>query len=121
MKIEFKNLTEKHFQPGRVFYLYGNYKKTFGVFCDFAITALNKNFPNVDVHFYSVNECLKTINEQCDLFGTNISCFCIRNVEDNHLEKIKPYLGNTDKIFLLESGDYPKSKKISDFFNIYYI
>ena len=116
MKVEFKNINEKHFQPGRVFYLYGNYKKTFGAFCDFAITALRNNFSDVNVHFCTVSECLKDISEQCDLFGTSISCFCIRNAEDNHMEKIKPYLGNADKLFILESGDYGKSKKITDFF-----
>lgn len=115
MKIEFKDINDKSFSSGKVFFLYGNYKKTFNTFCETALCALREKY-DVSSYFCTVTECKKIADNQCDLFGTNVSCFCIRNVEDNHLDKLSPYLGNSDKIFILESGDYGKSKKVTDYF-----
>lgn len=115
MKIEFKDINDKSFSPGKVFFLYGNYKNTFNTFCDTALCSLRGKY-DVSSYFCTVTECNKIADNQCDLFGENVTCFCIRNVEDNHLDKLSPYLGNPDKVFILESGDYGKSKKITEHF-----
>ncbi|MDR1375530.1 MAG: hypothetical protein LBJ45_01810 [Holosporaceae bacterium] len=98
---------------GSAFYLYGNYKKTFAVFCDFVCEQLQQKGLKTALHFCSVSECLDSINEQCDLFETKIHCFCVRNVEDRHWEKLAPFLNESSNVFVLESGDYAKSKKIT--------
>ncbi|MBE6447358.1 MAG: hypothetical protein E7015_02605 [Alphaproteobacteria bacterium] len=50
--------------------------------------------------------------DQDDLFDNDIKCFCMRNVEDKHLELVLG-LNHSNNIFILESGDYFKSKKIT--------
>jgi hypothetical protein len=57
------------------------------------------------------------INGQCDLFKKSIDCFCIKNVEDNHLEKVSKFFEEKNCVFILESGNYMKSKKITDYFS----
>ncbi|MDR2681851.1 MAG: hypothetical protein LBB29_02290 [Holosporaceae bacterium] len=120
MKLEFKNINDSHITAKSVFYLYGNYKKTLGVFCDFILEKFMACYQcpaeNIDVFSGSVTECLKSMSEQCDLFNNRVVCFCMRGVEDSHLEKISPLLEREGNIFILESGDYAKSKKITDYF-----
>ncbi|MDR2795026.1 MAG: hypothetical protein LBB12_04585 [Holosporaceae bacterium] len=120
MKVEFKSINDAHIMDRSVFYLYGNYKKSFGVFCDFVKEKFMARYgcraENIDVFTGSVSECLKNVGGQCDLFGSRVSFFCIRGVEDNHQEKLAPFLEQEKNIFILESGDYGKSKKITDFF-----
>ncbi|MDR1982955.1 MAG: hypothetical protein LBQ08_04140 [Holosporaceae bacterium] len=116
MKVDFKNINSHHIKIGSVFYLYGNYKKTFEVFCDFVRDELQKKMMEVEVHFCSVTESLKIINGQCNLFGTKVDCFFIRHVEDSHLEKVSKFFNEKNSIFVLESGNYLKSKKITDYF-----
>jgi hypothetical protein len=69
----------------------------------------------VNARFCSVVDCQKIIDGQCDLFKTAIDCFCIKNVEDNHLEKIAKFFDEKNCVFILESGNYMKSKKITDY------
>jgi hypothetical protein len=116
MKMEFKNINDKVIAEKSVFYLYGNYKKSFDVFCRFLAEKLKKKSPEVDVFFVSVADCLEIVRAQCDLFGLKTNCFCIRNVEDQHWEKISTAFNLDKNIFVLESGDYGKSKKITDHF-----
>ncbi|MDR0632362.1 MAG: hypothetical protein LBF54_03955 [Holosporaceae bacterium] len=115
MKIDFASIGPNRIKPGSVFYIYGNYRKSFGVFCEFIRDELLKKSMDVNLHFCSVAECLKIVNGQCDLFGTKTDCFCIRNVEDNHLEKISEFFDEKSSVFILESGNYLKSKKITDY------
>ncbi|MDR1561310.1 MAG: hypothetical protein LBS23_03070 [Holosporaceae bacterium] len=116
MKIDFKNINEKHITANQVFYLYGNYKGAFGTFCDFIKEELRKKSLSLEMHFCSLNECSDIINGQCDLFEKKINCLCIRNLEDKHLEKLSAFLNSENNVFILESGDYGKSKKITDYF-----
>ncbi|MDR2724111.1 MAG: hypothetical protein LBB25_02820 [Holosporaceae bacterium] len=116
MKIDFKSITADNIKDGSIFYLYGNYKKTFEVFCSFMQDKFREKGTNVDIYLCSISECLKKINKQCDLFSGAISCFCIRNIEDDHLEKVHDFLNCRNCIFILESGNYSRSKKITDFF-----
>ncbi|MDR3187057.1 MAG: hypothetical protein LBT63_01325 [Holosporaceae bacterium] len=116
MKTDFRHIQDKHVDVGGVFYLYGNYKKTFVAFCDFICEKLRQKGLRVVPHFSSVDESLKAIGGQCDLFETRTHCFCIRGVEDRHLEKLSPFLNGGDNVFVLESGDYAKSKKITEHF-----
>jgi hypothetical protein len=116
MKADFKNINEKHIVPGSVFYLYGNYKKTFDVFCDFMCGKFQEKSLNVSMHFCSINDCADIISNGYDLFEEKFYCLCIRNVEDKHIEKLSPFLNVSNNIFILESGDYVKSKKITDYF-----
>lgn len=116
MKVDFKNINSTNLKVGSIFYLYGNYKKTFEVFCSFVLEEFQKKALTVNARLCSVPECLKTLNGQCDLFGDEVNCFCIRNVEDSHLEKISTFFEQKNSIFILESGNYYKSKKITDFF-----
>ncbi|GHU11330.1 hypothetical protein FACS189449_02560 [Alphaproteobacteria bacterium] len=120
MKLEFKNINDSHIADGRVFYLFGNYKKSFGVFCDFVLEKFMSKYKcsgeNIDIFQGSVADSIKSINGQCDLFGSKITFFCIKNVEDSHLDKLSPFLGIERNVFILESGDYGKSKKITDYF-----
>ena len=126
VKVEFGNIKASHIVADRVFYLYGNYKKTFFLFSDFVREKLIENgHPHnmINVSFCSISECAKIINSQCDLFGTKVNVFCIRNIEDNHLDKLTVLFRDRNNIFVLESGDYGKSKKITETFtknsNIY--
>ena len=116
MKTDFKNINEKNIKPNSVFFIYGNNKKTFAMFCDFIIEKLKMNFADVNAHYVSVSDCIKIAENQCDLFGTKINCFCIKGVEDSHKEKLKPLLGTENNCFILDTGDYAKSKKISEEF-----
>ncbi|MDR0677806.1 MAG: hypothetical protein LBF57_04025 [Holosporaceae bacterium] len=111
MKSDFKNLSE--IKKGSVFYLYGNYKKSFEIFCEYVGYKLSSL--EMEVHFCTFFECLRIINGQCNLFDTRTNCFYIKNIEDNCLEKIQPLLDSNRDIFILESGNYLKSKKITDF------
>ncbi|MDR2157757.1 MAG: hypothetical protein LBO02_00365 [Holosporaceae bacterium] len=45
-----------------------------------------------------------------------MDCFFIKNVEDQHLEKISKFFNEKNSVFVLESGNYIKSKKITDYF-----
>jgi hypothetical protein len=54
------------------------------------------------------------MTRQYDLFETKIQCFFIRNVDDNNLEKLSTVLHTQGNVFVLESGDYAKSKKATD-------
>lgn len=114
MKTDFKNINEKNINPNSVFFLYGNNRRPFTVFCDFVIDILKKKFADVDIFYVSVSDCLKIIENQCDLFGTKINCFCIKGIEDSHLAKLDSWLGTDNNIFILDSGDFMKSKKVSD-------
>lgn len=115
MKIEFKNSANK-IKSGEIFFLYGNYKKTFDVFCDFVSEQLKKNNSEVKTKNFTFVEYEKFQKfSQCDLFSNCITCFCIRGVEDKHLEKIKNF-PRKNNVFILESGEYFKSKKITDAF-----
>ena len=116
MKADFKNINPGNIKEGSVFYLYGNYKKTFEAFCNFVQEELQKKANTLSVYSCTVTECLKIINGQCNLFEGEINCFCIRNVDDSHLEKVFNFLNDVNNVFILESGNYSKSKKITDFF-----
>ncbi|MDR0968019.1 MAG: hypothetical protein LBL99_00070 [Holosporaceae bacterium] len=116
MKAEFKNITPSHINAGSVFYLYGNYKKTFEAFCEYVQDELRKKSYEVTRYFCSVSESLKIINGQCDLFATGLDCFHIRNVEDSHLESVEKFFNEKNRVFILESGNYLKCKKITDYF-----
>lgn len=113
MKIEFKNIPY-YVKPGQVFFLYGNYKKTFDVTCEFIVSLLKRKSPNVQVKNCTFAEYEQEQNfSQCDLFGTKLSCYCIRKIEDKHLEKIKN-LSRENSVFVLECGDFFKSKKVTE-------
>ncbi|MDR1334889.1 MAG: hypothetical protein LBJ19_01260 [Holosporaceae bacterium] len=116
MKLEFAGIRDQFIRPQSVFFLYGNYKDTFDLFCDFLFEKIQKNFGNhpIKMHHISVADSLKITSEQCNLFASQIDCFCLRNVEDNHLEKLQAILQRENTIFILECGDYAKSKKITD-------
>lgn len=117
MKIDFANISDIHIEPGKIFYLYGNYKKAFDVFCDFVIEKFKNKFKcaKVDVFYISFSECIKIKNEQCDLFEMQTRFFCIKNIEDNHIDKFNRLFSHSKDIFILDSGDYRKSKKVNDF------
>jgi hypothetical protein len=112
--MEFKNINAAGISRGSVFYLYGNNKKTFNVFCNFVVEELRKKFSEVRVTFCSIAECVNILDGQCDLFDTGLSCFCIKNIEDNHQKKVEMLLNEKNSVFMLESGSYLKSKKITD-------
>ncbi|MDR0555701.1 MAG: hypothetical protein LBG20_01655 [Holosporaceae bacterium] len=115
MKTDFKTIKDEHLKAGSVFYLYGNNKETFEVFCDFALEGLRKKYSAVRTYYCSVVECQKIIGGgQCDLFDTHLDCFCIKNLEDDHLEKVRHFFGEENSVFLLESGNYLRSKKITE-------
>lgn len=118
MKLDFGNINENNFHVGSVFFLYGNFKRSFDVFCDFLTEKLKTKFDDAEltVNYCSVAECVKIINAQCDLFGNNLNLFCIRGIEDNHLDKLTPLFSSVSSVFVLESGDYRKSKSITDYF-----
>lgn len=121
MKVEFGKLDIDFISFNEVFYLYGNYKKTFYLFCNFIIEKYKEKIShpeeNISVFFCSINECVKIINSQCSLFDTKVNFFCIKNIEDSHLEKLYELFKVKNNIFILESGDYGKSKKITDTFS----
>lgn len=118
MKLDFGKINENNFNVGSVFFLYGNFKRSFDVFCDFLTEKLKTKFDGTEltVNYCSVAECAKIISAQCDLFENNLNLFCIRGVEDNHLDKLTPLFSSVSSIFVLESGDYRKSKSITDYF-----
>jgi hypothetical protein len=116
MKTDFKSINPGNIRAGSIFYLYGNYKKTFEVFCNFVQNELQSKANTVNVYSCTVAECSKIMNGQCVLFGGGINCFCIRNVEDSHLEKVSNFFSDENSVFILESGNYSRSKKVTDFF-----
>jgi hypothetical protein len=114
MKADFRNI-DSRINVGAFFYLYGNYKKTFEPFCDFVKDKLREKSLEPKIYFCSVAECLKIINGQCDLFETGADCFCVRNIEDNHMESVAKFFNEKNRVFILESGNYLKCKKITDY------
>lgn len=109
MKVEFKNA---HIEVSSTFYLYGNCKRTFEVFCHFVASKLK----NVHINHCTMSEYEKSCKLlQNDLFDNRIRCYCIRGIEDKHLEQIEK-LPRNNSLFILESGNYAKSKKITDAF-----
>ncbi len=127
MKQDFGNIDDSHINAGSTFFLYGNFKRSFEVFCDFVAEKSKYKFDSaeISVNWCSVNECEKIISNQCDLFGNNLNIFCIRNIEDSHFDKLSAFFKSVSSIFILESGDYRKSKTITEHFtrdkNIYAI
>ncbi|MDR3155792.1 MAG: hypothetical protein LBT90_01670 [Holosporaceae bacterium] len=118
MKLEFAGVKDQFIKPRSVFFLYGNYKSTFDLFCNFIAEKIRIIFGNceVEMRFLSVAESLKIINGQCDLFASaKIDCLCLRNVEDSHWEKLSAVLHRENTIFVLECGDYAKSRRITDY------
>lgn len=113
MKLEFKNVPY-NIKEGQIFFLYGNFKKTFDLFCDFVASKLREKHANVQVRNCAFSEYEKSQSfSQCDLFGSKITCYCIRGIEDKHLEKIQNF-PKENSVFILESGDFFKSKKVTD-------
>ncbi|MBO4406039.1 MAG: hypothetical protein J5821_04910 [Alphaproteobacteria bacterium] len=113
MKLEFKN-APYNIKEGQTFFIYGNYRKTFGLFCGFVVRKLKEKQNNVRVVHCSMAEYDKVQSfSQCDLFETKLTCYCIKGIEDKHLEKIKN-LPREHNVFILESGDYFKSKKATN-------
>lgn len=113
MKLEFKNVPY-NIKEEQIFFLYGNFKKTFDLFCDFVASKLREKRANVQVRNYTFSEYEKSQDfSQCDLFGSKITCYCIRGIEDKHLEKIQNF-PKENSVFILESGDFFKSKKVTD-------
>lgn len=118
MKLDFGNIGNNHINTGSVFFLYGNFKRSFEVFCDFIVEKSKHKFDGAEIYvnWCSVNECEKILRSQCDLFGNNINIFCIRNVEDGHFNKLSDFFKSISSIFILESGDYRKSKIVTEHF-----
>jgi hypothetical protein len=57
---------------------------------------------------------MKSHDSQEGLFDNKVTVYCMKNIEDIHLEKIDQLLENSRAIFILENGDYGKSKKITE-------
>ena len=113
MKLEFKN-APYNIKEGQTFFIYGNCRKTFDLFCDFVVRKLEEKRNKVKVVHCSMTEYDKIQSfSQCDLFETRLTCYCIKGIEDKHLEKIRN-LPKEHNVFILESGDYFKSKKVTD-------
>lgn len=113
MKLEFKN-APYNIKEGQIFFLYGNYKKAFDLFCDFVISKLKEKRMNVQVKNCTIAEYEKNQGfSQCDLFESKLTCYCIRGIEDKHLEKIQNF-SRENNVFILESGDFFKSKKVTE-------
>jgi len=115
VKLEFKN-APYNIKEGQIFFLYGNYKKSFDLFCDFVVSKLKEKRSNVQVKNCTIAEYEKNQSfSQCDLFEKKLDCYCIRGIEDKHLEKIRNF-SRENNVFILESGDFFKSKKITEAF-----
>ena len=113
MKLEFKN-APYNIKEGQIFFLYGNYKKAFDLFCSFVASKLKEKRSNVQVKNCTVTEYEKNRSfSQCDLFETKLTCYCIRGIEDKHLESVRNF-SRENSVFILESGDFFKSKKITE-------
>lgn len=114
MKIEFKNI--RRASDSDVFFLYGNYKKSFHVFCDFVHEKLLQQHEFIERKFVSIQQMQEISSQQYDLFDARTCCYCIRNVEDSHLAKLEQLIADKIGTFVLECGDFTKSKKITDYF-----
>ena len=113
MKLEFKN-APYNIREGHIFFLYGNYKKSFDLFCDFVVSKLREKRSNVQIKNWTISEYEKNQRfSQCDLFESKLTCYCIQGIEDKHLEKIQN-LPRENNVFILESGDFFKSKKVTE-------
>ncbi len=113
MKLEFKN-APYNIKEGQIFFLYGNYKKGFDLFCDFVVSKLKEKRTNVQIKNCTITEYEKNQSfSQCDLFESKLTCYCIRGIEDKHLEKIQNF-SRENNVFILESGDFFKSKKVTE-------
>ncbi len=113
MKLEFKN-APYNIKEGQLFFLYGNYKKSFDLFSDFVVSKLKEKRTNVRVKNCTITEYEKNKNfSQCDLFESKLTCYCLRGIEDKHVENIR-HFSRENSIFILESGDFFKSKKITE-------
>ena len=113
MKLEFRNVPY-NVKEGQIFFLYGNYKKAFDLFCDFVASKLKERRASVQIKNCTVAEYEKNRSfSQCDLFENRLTCYCIKGVEDKHLENIKNF-SRENSVFILESGDFFKSKKVTE-------
>ena len=113
MKLEFKN-APYNIKEGQVFFLYGNYKKSFDLFCDFVTSRLKEKRSNVQVKHCSLAEYEKIQSfSQCDLFEDKLTCYCISGIEDKHIEKVQNF-SRENNVFILRSGDFFKSKKVTE-------
>lgn len=113
MRLDFGSINEDRFNSGSVFFLYGNFKRSFDVFCDFTAEKLKKKFISAKlcVRCYSTTACIKAADNQYGLFGDSLNLFCVRGVEDNHFDKLSSFFSFANSIFILECGDYKKSKQ----------
>lgn len=118
MVLNFEDIKSGYAISGSVFFLFGNFKRSFDVFCDFVFQKVKENFENYifDIHYCSLQECSRIIQSECDLFGNCFKVFCIRGIEDKDVDLILPLFSARSCIFLLECGDFRKSKKVTDYF-----
>ncbi len=111
MKAEFKDISQA--KVGNAFFLYGNYKKSFELFCEHIYEiSLNQGLKIKTITCTFAEYLKMQTGSQCDLFDTVVNCFCIRNIEDKHLDHLLN-LNRENSIFILECGNYFKSKKVS--------
>lgn len=110
MKREF-SAVKSILNSNSVYFLYGNYKKAFYIFCDFIASKLD-----LIPEYYSISDFLTSNHFQASLFEEKKKCICIKNIEDKDLKKIEPFLDDPSKIFVMESGDFLKSKIVVDYF-----
>lgn len=116
--MDFSNINSNHINEDSVFFLFGNFRRSFEIFCDFIVENIRKKFETIEInsHYCSLQECSKIIQNRCDLFGNTLNIFCIREVEDQHLDKLTPLFQESNCVFVLEAGDFRKAKKITEFF-----
>lgn len=122
MKIEFKDLNfDKIFQKSAIF-LYGNYNEVGSVFFDAIVqqykSVICKDFENQQIDVVRQNASLffKNIqNAQESLFKPQRTFYYIHSLEDTHIDHLNAIINQNDTSFYLffESGEYIKSKKIT--------
>lgn len=118
MKIDFSNFNSDFVRDGAVFFLFGNFKRSFEVFCEFVISKIRAKFETsgLNIHYCALQDASKILQNRCDLFGNDFDVFCIRGIEDQHLSKLTSLFSEHNCIFILEAGDFRKSKEATDFF-----
>lgn len=114
MKVDFKAVLKSVIEPGIHFFLYGNNKRTFHVFCDYVVCRLKNVYQNLDVRFCKPGE--DPMVQEDDLFDRRITCVCIRDIEDRHQKYLQPLLDNTNVVLILEAGNFTQSKTITEYF-----
>lgn len=116
MRVDFSRINKNTIINNKAVFFYGNYQDGAMIFWEIILKIIKKG--NVNSFCVLASEFVKSdpSGEQIDLFSA-MNAYYIKNAEDAHLKFIQNFIEkNHNAFFVIQAGDFRKSKKITDYF-----